>query len=77
VIPGSASPFFLGSSLAVGGGGAGYQVERSLRFSSSDSDPILEHILELMQMGGDILQAGLSLIMERPRMGLLGHRETS
>jgi hypothetical protein len=37
VIPGSASPFFLGSSLAVGGGGAGYQVERSLRFSSSDS----------------------------------------
>ena len=38
MIPGSASPFFLGSSLAVGGGGAGYQVERSLRFSSSDSD---------------------------------------
>jgi hypothetical protein len=37
VIPGSASPFFLGSSLAVGGGGSGYQVERSLRFSSSDS----------------------------------------
>ena len=32
-----ASPFFLGSSLAVGGG-AGYQVERSLRFNSSDSD---------------------------------------
>jgi hypothetical protein len=37
VIPGSASPFFLGSSLAVGGGGAGYQIERSLRFNSSDS----------------------------------------
>ena len=37
MIPGSASPFFLGSSLAVGGGGAGYQIERSLRFNSSDS----------------------------------------
>ena len=36
MIPGSASPFFLGSSLAVGGG-AGYQIERSLRFNSSDS----------------------------------------
>ena len=37
MIPGSASPFFLGSSLAVGGGGAGYQISRSLRFNSSDS----------------------------------------
>ena len=36
MIPGSASPFFLGSSLAVGG--PGIQVERSLRFNSSDSD---------------------------------------
>ena len=38
MIPGSASPFFLGSSLAVGAGGGGYQIERSLRFNSSDSD---------------------------------------
>ena len=37
MIPGSASPFFLGSSLAVGAGGGGYQVSRSLRFNSSDS----------------------------------------
>ena len=36
MIPGSASPFFLGSSLAVGAGGDGG--ERSLRFNSSDSD---------------------------------------
>jgi len=36
VIPGSASPFFLGSSLATATAG-GLQIERSLRFNSSDS----------------------------------------
>jgi len=36
VIPGSASPFFLGSSLAAASAG-GLQIERSLRFNSSDS----------------------------------------
>jgi len=36
VIPGSASPFFLGSSLAAATAG-GLQIERSLRFNSSDS----------------------------------------
>ncbi len=38
MIPGSASPFFLGASKATGGGAAGSQIERSLRFNSSDSD---------------------------------------
>ena len=37
MIPGSASPFFLGASKATGGGAAAYQIERSLRFNSSDS----------------------------------------
>ena len=36
MIPGSASPFFLGSSLATATAG-GLQIERSLRFNSSDS----------------------------------------
>jgi len=36
MIPGSASPFFLGSSLATASAG-GLQIERSLRFNSSDS----------------------------------------
>jgi len=36
VIPGSASPFFLGSSLAAASAG-GLQIERSLRFNSNDS----------------------------------------
>ena len=36
MIPGSASPFFLGSSLATATAG-GFQIERSLRFNSSDS----------------------------------------
>jgi len=34
---GAAQQFFLGASKATGGGGAGYQIERSLRFNSSDS----------------------------------------
>ena len=34
---GAAQQFFLGASKATGGGAAGYQVERSLRFNSSDS----------------------------------------
>jgi len=36
MIPGSASPFFLGSSLAAATPG-GLQISRSLRFNSSDS----------------------------------------
>ena len=35
MIPGSASPFFLGSSLAAAS--AGGPAERSLRFNSNDS----------------------------------------
>ena len=34
---GAAQQFFLGASKATGGGAAGYQIERSLRFNSSDS----------------------------------------
>jgi hypothetical protein len=34
---GAAQQFFLGASKATGGGAAGYQIERSLRFNSSDT----------------------------------------
>jgi len=37
MIPGSASPFFLGSSLAAAAAAGGLQISRSLRFNSSDS----------------------------------------
>jgi hypothetical protein len=37
VIPGSASAQFFGAAGSAGGGAGGYEIERSLRFNSSDS----------------------------------------